>query len=256
MSARRPLFNAVVAPLAGGPVTPADARTMLDGYRAEVLAEAAEAIDAGKQAFPEVVRNGASWAARMVRRMADAATEKTTPHGAAVTPSVVYRRAEAFVPQTERSYWVAIADALNAAHTAGMPVGVDLDGTLTDRRGWSVVWDAGRWTVAGYEDGDTPAQAPVTPLIVYRASHQVRGEAIPLGWYTTSEAAREHCVAMLSDKYPVHVTVVFDWIGDESEPLDPWELVAAIDGGHRWRPTGYVVTPVEVAAAYDPDAEQ
>ena len=65
------------------------------------------------------------------------------------------RAPEVFVPQTERSRWVAIADALNAAHSAGMPVGIDMDGTLTDHNAWSVVWDraADRWAVAGYEDG-------------------------------------------------------------------------------------------------------
>ncbi|WP_442803443.1 hypothetical protein OG411_19140 [Streptomyces pseudogriseolus] len=64
--------------------------------------------------------------------------------------------AEVFVPRTERRHWEAIAAALNAAHAAGMPVGIDLDGTLTDHRMWSVVWDreAERWTVAGYEGGD------------------------------------------------------------------------------------------------------
>lgn len=64
--------------------------------------------------------------------------------------------AEVFVPRTEREHWVAIAAALNAAHAAGMPVGIDLDGTLTDHRMWSVVWDraAEQWTVAGYEGGD------------------------------------------------------------------------------------------------------
>ncbi|MGW0131946.1 hypothetical protein [Streptomyces sp. NPDC003299] len=72
---------------------------------------------------------------------------------------------EAFVPRTERSYWVAIADALNAAVAVGMPVGIDLDGTLTDHKAWSVVWDqdAERWALSGYE-GDacsecgTPSQ--------------------------------------------------------------------------------------------------
>ncbi|MET9729643.1 hypothetical protein ABZZ79_02950 [Streptomyces sp. NPDC006458] len=60
---------------------------------------------------------------------------------------------DVFVPRTERSYWVDIADALNAAHVAGMPVGVDLDGTLTDHNAWSVIWDheTERWTVAGYD---------------------------------------------------------------------------------------------------------
>lgn len=63
--------------------------------------------------------------------------------------------AEVFVPRTERSYWEDIATALNAAVTVGMPIGIDLDGTLTDHNAWSVVWDRGaeRWAVAGYEDG-------------------------------------------------------------------------------------------------------
>lgn len=70
---------------------------------------------------------------------------------------------EAFAPRTERSRWVDIAATLNAAHAAGMPVGIDLDGTLTDHRGWSVVWDRNteRWTVAGYEDTESTL-APVT----------------------------------------------------------------------------------------------
>ncbi|APY88225.1 hypothetical protein DCW30_05595 [Streptomyces alfalfae] len=61
---------------------------------------------------------------------------------------------EACAPRTERSYWVDIADALNAAESVGLSVGIDLDGTLTDRTGWSVIWDraATQWVVAGYED--------------------------------------------------------------------------------------------------------
>ncbi|MFJ8538130.1 hypothetical protein [Streptomyces sp. NPDC093591] len=64
--------------------------------------------------------------------------------------------ADMLAPRTERSRWVAVADALNAVEAAGMAVGIDLDGTLTDRNAWSVVWDrdAGRWTVAGYEDDE------------------------------------------------------------------------------------------------------
>ncbi|MFE6284385.1 hypothetical protein [Streptomyces sp. NPDC057877] len=69
------------------------------------------------------------------------------------------------VPRTERSYWVDIAAALNAAVAAGLPVGVDLDGTLTDHSAWSVIWDpsAERWTVAGYENegDDTPCTCTV-----------------------------------------------------------------------------------------------
>jgi hypothetical protein len=43
--------------------------------RAAVLREGADAVDSGKQAFPETVRSGASWAARMLRRMADEAQQ-------------------------------------------------------------------------------------------------------------------------------------------------------------------------------------
>ena len=61
--------------------------------------------------------------------------------------------ATTFVPRTERSYWQAIADALNAAESVGMAVGIDLDGTLTDHNAWSVVWDrdAKQWVLAGYD---------------------------------------------------------------------------------------------------------
>lgn len=79
---------------------------------------------------------------------------------------------EPFVPRTEREYWQAIADALNAANRVGMPVGIDLDGTLTDHNAHSVIWnfEAERWDVAGYEDNDQgpaveeqPADATETP---------------------------------------------------------------------------------------------
>lgn len=51
-------------------------RAQLDAkHRAEVLREAADAVDSGKTAFPEPVRSGASWAARMLRRMADEAQQ-------------------------------------------------------------------------------------------------------------------------------------------------------------------------------------
>ncbi|MER8219741.1 hypothetical protein ABTZ58_03905 [Streptomyces sp. NPDC094143] len=79
-------------------------------------------------------------------------------------------KAEVFVPRTERERWVNIADALNAAHAAGMPVGIDLDGTLTDHRMWSVVWDrdAERWTVAGYEDDAEQAVSVELPPATVR----------------------------------------------------------------------------------------
>ncbi|SOD80017.1 hypothetical protein SAMN06272781_6826 [Streptomyces sp. 1222.2] len=60
--------------------------------------------------------------------------------------------AKAEAPRTERARWQAIVDALNAAEAAGMAVGIDLDGTLTDHNAWSVIWDrdAKQWVIAGY----------------------------------------------------------------------------------------------------------
>lgn len=64
---------------------------------------------------------------------------------------------EPFVPRTERSYWVTIADALNAAAGAGMPVGINMEGILTDHQHWAVVWnrEQERWEVGGYDDDPT-----------------------------------------------------------------------------------------------------
>lgn len=77
---------------------------------------------------------------------------------------------EPFIPRTEREYWVDIANALNAANAAGMPVGIDIEGILTDHRMWAVVWnrEQERWEVGGYEDDDLDpvlgaASAPPAP---------------------------------------------------------------------------------------------
>jgi len=85
---------------------------------------------------------------------ADKSTRQSHPADACPGPDQT-----ADVPRTERSYWVDIAAALNAALDAGLPVGIDLDGTLTDHNAWSVIWDPTpkQWQVAGYEDeGDEP----------------------------------------------------------------------------------------------------
>jgi hypothetical protein len=87
-------------------------------------------------------------------------------------------------------------------------------------------------------------------LTVYRAEH----DSIRIGLYTTAEAARAHCEAYVSDEYAASVSILFDWIGDEDDPEEPWELVVQVDGGDE-QPTGYVVTPLTVAAGYDPEAE-
>ncbi|MFS0694336.1 hypothetical protein [Streptomyces nitrosporeus] len=104
---------------------------------------------------------------------------------------------------------------------------------------------------------DTPAGAEFTPaaagpVIVYRAGH----EGIVAGIYTTAEAARQHCEALVSREHPTARSVLFDWLADEEDDdLAVAELVVQVDGGDE-ATTGYTVTPLEVATAYDPDADE
>lgn len=154
---------------------------------------------------------------------------------------------EPFVPRTERSRWEDIATALNAAHAAGMPVGIDLDGTLTDHRMWSVVWDraAEQWTVAGCDAEASEADAGTPALVIYRACW----DTMRLGRYTAEAEARKHCEDHARRDLP---TASFDWIEDEEDGVA--ELVATVDGNEG--PTGYTVTALEIASKYDPEADE
>ncbi|MFJ8863652.1 hypothetical protein ACIRD8_35195 [Streptomyces sp. NPDC102451] len=97
-----------------------------------------------------------------------------------------------------------------------------------------------------------PAPAPPGPTVVYRAA----GNMIGIGLYTTAEAAQQHCEALVSREYPADVALVFDWSTDEEDgALAVAELGVQVDGGDE-ATTGYTVTPLEVAAAYDPDADE
>lgn len=126
----------------------------LDRLHAELAARPTRA-EVLREAKAEVV----AWLARKAREGTPVGRLADKVERGAVRIFLEADRDDA-TPRTERSYWVAIADALNAAHTAGMPVGIDLDGTLTDHRTWSVIWDsdAERWTVAGYDDGEDGEQ--------------------------------------------------------------------------------------------------
>jgi hypothetical protein len=83
------------------------------------------------------------------------------------------------------------------------------------------------------------------PLTVFRAEH----DSIPFGLYTTAETAREHCEAHERRDRP---DINLDWIEDEEDGVA--ELTAWI-GGEECT-TGYVVTALEVASKYDPDADE
>ncbi|MFJ3282485.1 hypothetical protein [Streptomyces halstedii] len=93
-------------------------------------------------------------------------------------------------------------------------------------------------------------QAPAPgPVVFYRAEH----EAIVVGRYTTAAEAQRHCEALVSREYPASAAVFFEWSVDEDD-LAVLELDVRVDGEHV--STGYTVTPVEVAAAFDPDADE
>lgn len=144
--------------------------------------------------------------------------------------------------------WRAIAEVQHAHNTAAGPDGDEVPDGITRLIAPTRALSADDAAGVKPEAPGIPA-AETAPLTIYRASH----ESIVMGLYTTREAARAHCEQSLSGQYPESTTLVFDWIGDESEPEDPWELVAEIDGGDE-QPTGYVVTPLEVASEYDPEA--
>jgi hypothetical protein len=104
-----------------------------------------------------------------------------------------------------------------------------------------------------------PAPAPAGPTVYYRAEHS----GIVAGRYHSASEAQRHCEALVSREHPPAASVIFLWLTDEDqdptgEPDDPMavaELVVMVDGGPEAH-TGYTVTPVEVTAAYDPDADE
>ena len=101
-----------------------------------------------------------------------------------------------------RSYWDAIATALNAANAAGMPVGIDIEGILTDHHTWAVVWNraAERWEVGDYED-DSPQETPgsVEDWVICCSPNprcpngERRGRAVERGWTTNGRAGNWLC---------------------------------------------------------------
>ncbi|MGS2588043.1 hypothetical protein [Streptomyces hebeiensis] len=102
---------------------------------------------------------------------------------------------------------------------------------------------------------EAPAVVPEpAPLVVYRASH----DSIDMGIYTTREAAREHCEAYVRREEPEGSILHLSWwtedVADDEATYELHVTPAAV--GSTIRATGYVVTPLTVASAYDPDAEE
>ncbi|MBK3561010.1 hypothetical protein JHN55_31660 [Streptomyces sp. MBT56] len=184
--------------------------------------------------------------AGLAQRIAAALEGKDTHQGES-TPTISARDARTTV-------LVAIARALREQPTgARLLDGLDELGeaVVCEDLGEIAAWADALASLAHIDDdlGVTTAQ-PAAAHTDYRAQH----EGIPLGLYTTEAEARQHCQGWLSQDYPADRSLIFTWIGDEDDPEEPYELAVQVDGGDE-ELTGYVVVPLTVAAAYDPDAE-
>lgn len=95
---------------------------------------------------------------------------------------------------------------------------------------------------------------------VYRASH----DSIVMGLYRTAAEARKHCETEMRREYDETTKVSLWWREDEDTADQPEDgeqelfvhaTPAGMDRGRTWAP-GYVVTPLEIAAEYDAEADQ
>ena len=91
------------------------------------------------------------------------------------------------------------------------------------------------------------------PLTVFRASH----DSIVMGLYTTREAAQAHCEAKVTQEETAGSVLHLSWSADDIGPDAEYELhITPAETGGLIRGTGYVVTPLEVAAEFDPDGDE
>ncbi|MFD5903617.1 hypothetical protein ACFWHG_19260 [Streptomyces microflavus] len=223
--------------------------------RTTILNEAAEAVDELSMEVEQAIKtrevgplSALQDASDLLRRMAEGASDaieegKDTQPGES-TPTLSIRAARTTV-------LVAVARALREQPTgAQLLSGIDELGeaVICEDLPEIAAWADALAALAGIDTA--LGTAAEEPLVMYRAEH----ETIPLGTYTTEAAARAHAEAAMSSEVGPEHTVTFDWVGDESDLESWWELVVQVDGGDE-QPTGYVVVPITVASAYDPEAE-
>lgn len=104
---------------------------------------------------------------------------------------------------------------------------------------------------AAQNSAEPAAELETDPAVAY--VYRAAWETNTLGTYSNAEAARMHCEADALNHNPQYEGKVFDWIGDESEPDDPYELV--IGDRDSEEPTDYTVTRISVASEYDAEAD-
>lgn len=94
----------------------------------------------------------------------------------------------------------------------------------------------------------TPAE-----LTVYRAEYS---SGLPLCTYTTAKAARAHCEAYVRREHPAGDRLVMNWLPDDEDEPTLWELLTRLDDAPAENDTGYCVALVDVAAAYNSEADE
>jgi hypothetical protein len=78
-----------------------------------------------------------------------------------------------------------------------------------------------------------------------------------MGLYDSRQAAMDHVHATLGNEEGGDVTARVIWRADDPEADEPtWECWLFDADMADDSPTGYVVEPLEVASAYDPDADE
>jgi len=93
-----------------------------------------------------------------------------------------------------------------------------------------------------------PMQPGETVPKVYRASH----DSIVMGLYTTAAEARKHCEAAERRTWAKFEQPSFDWIEDEEDGVA--EMTVWVGGEECM--TGFVVTALEVASAYNEEVDE
>ncbi len=230
------------------------ARTILDRARDALSARLS------KDALRHVLENVISYAASLQARVAEMEARLAEYERPADEDPIAYTL-------TEKADAAGYPPALPWAHT--MP-----DDDLHEFLGDLVSAAMGRWqhspevpdreVLAAVEkacaDWRTPGQGhrsdqteTAPSLTVYRASH----DSIVMGLYTTREAAQTHCEAKVQQEEPAGSILHLSWWADDIGPDAEYELhITPAETGGLIRGTGYVVTALEFAAAYDPDGDE
>ncbi|MFE4697244.1 hypothetical protein ACFRIC_09140 [Streptomyces sp. NPDC056738] len=111
------------------------------------------------------------------------------------------------------------------------------------------------------ENRDRLAKLESAHPVMFRAAH----DSIVMGYYTSAAEARKHCEAYVRREHAKTTELQLWWREDE-DTLDQPEFGEAeliertkstiVPGPGMTRPTGYMVTPIEVSSAFDPDADE